>query len=379
MKSSAFRAAIAATALVAGSLSAQCWTGGGPVALTIQGQVPSAADPVGHTVDVSNNPWSLALADTTGGYPFILAGGASIACGAIPVPWGGSIDLAGAYVIIDGINPAGGFDFFAVSNFNVTLPPLTTLPVATVGPALQAVYLDPANPPFNLNNTQAGQPVTNSRVTVYSTVGDDVALNHSLLVPITYAGISYTSCFIGSNGMVTFTTGSTDFTPTPAEFANGFRAAATTGVNPGVAVLWSDWFRSTVTNDEIRVTENFVSGAVTVAYNNVQHYGSQTPAGSFSGTFAGAGPDSFVVDLSGVIASGVTTDQPKVFGVTDGTNVAGGVDTNNTFSALLALGGGTYTSAVGPESIMESMVSNVLPSVALATYVHLGGYTWLLY
>lgn len=367
--------------LSSGRIEAQCDSGGGPATLTINGILPSSVDPVGHLVNTQYQPWSLEIGDGVGGRPFVLAAGGSIGCPGFATPWGGSIDVVAPFVVLDGLNPQTIFDYFAITNFSTTLPPVGGNCFAGSGPALQAVCVDPTNPPFGLRNTQSGQPtVSSSRVTVYTSLGDDESHNHALSAcPITFGGTIYSSLNIGSNGQICFAVGSIDFSPSAAEFFNGFRLALTPGSNPGVANLWADYNRLTSVGDNITVIEDTIGDTVVVAYNNQQHWNSQSPAGSWKVTFGALGPDSVVFDFTGYSA-GLAADQNKIVGVTDGTNVAGGVDTNADLSNLILTSGGAYNSSgIGPESIMEEFLDVSPPDFTTISFVHVGGFQWTVF
>jgi hypothetical protein len=374
-------AAFLALALV-GSSTAQCWTGGGNVALTINGGSPSVADPVGHIVTLAPTETSYSFAITGApGTPFALLGAFSITCGAITIPGiSGSIDLASPFVILNGIAPASAIDFFAVTDFDVSVfvGPACSGPVASL--ALQAIALDFTVSPLPYTLTEAGQavrsaPAIGPTVTNYGSIGDDSFVQHALTCPaVTYGGTSYSQLFIGSNGQVTFGNGSGDFSSTSAEFFDDF-GTFVTAPNPGVAVLWGDYARSSVTTDNIQVTEDVVTGTVKVEYQNQVRWDTLTPCGTFSVTFGATGADSLTFDLTGyVVAGGTAVDQSPIVGVSDGTSAAGGVDTTLDLSASLG-----YSSAGGPESIMEQFPtggSTLDLTGAPLTFLHLGGYTW---
>lgn len=375
--------AAAISLAVANSAVAQFDTGGTALALTINGFTPDVVSPAAHTVAVDQgSTMTIALNGTSIGIPFILIGGASPLAGAISIPSVGTVDLDSPFVILDGLVGGTPFDLMARSNFSVTLP--TAPPPALVGaaaPAFQAIYLEPANPPFNLELTQAGQPVyTGMRTTVYSGLGDDVTQLHALsLVPnVTFGGIARTQLLIGSNGMITFTTGSTDFSPSTGEFHNGFRTAGTAGSNPGLAPLWGDWFLPSFVGDNVTVQENGITNTVTVAWNNQVWYATSLPAGSWSVELGTFGPNSFVFDLTGALPGGAT-DVAPITGVTDGSDITG---PNNTIDFGTAL---PYSSAPGlPDSVCEQFSAGGIGAnpynLGIVSYVDaLGTFEWTIF
>lgn len=333
--------------------SAQFDTGGGGVEFKINGQIPGNVNATTHEVGVyESSTMTFSVTGGTVGVPFILAGGLSLSPAALSIPTVGTVDLAGAYVILDGISGGTPFDLMARTNFSVTLPttPGTGLLVGAAAPALQAIYVEPLNPPFNFEITQAGQAMYQGlRRTVYNTLGDDVTQAHVLTnVPtVTFGGVAYTTVLIGSNGMITFGVGSTDWTPSTAEFFAGFRAAGTLGANPGVAPLWADWASPSAANDNVTVIESLAAGTVKVEYNNQLWYSSLLSAGSWSCEFGTFGPNSFMLDLSGALP-GSATDSTPMTGVTDGDDLNGPNTTLANFSAALP-----YSSTSAPDSVCQ--------------------------
>ena len=359
---------------------AQFELGGGLIDLRINGTIPSTSSLGGHQCNV-NQVATIAVNETAG--PGIqrqfamLIDFAGLSAGAFVIPGLGTIDLAAPAVVINSIIPSSALDLLAVTNFSLSFQFTTANCVALVGPAVQAIGLDLAGPILPYTLTQAGQLIsTGSSSTTYPSVGDDTFFTYvPVCTPtITYAGTTYPSCIIGSNGMVTFTTGTGDFTPTAPEFFNGFRPIATVGTNPGVASVWNDWFPSSNTTDNIVVTD-FGNGDLNVAYNNQSHWASLLPAGNWNVTF-GAATDTVTINAGGYI-DGNASDAAGIIGVTDGTNVAGGVDTNFDISANL----GWVSSGAGPESIMEAYNpgAGILFDVASVSFLHTGGFNWVMF
>lgn len=364
-----------ATAPVVAQCNGVCDPGLGTAQLLINLTVPSQADPVFHRVEVGDVFWQLDVLDPNNvGAGFILLASASPIVGnAFPVPWGGSIDLVAPGIVLDGIAfSQSAFDFLAVMPFAALLPLPGALCSPGLAPSVQAITQDASNPPFFLRNTQAGQAVRNTVTTLFA-VGDDVSFNYPVvcLTGITFNGTVYPAANIGSNGIVSFVTGSGDFSPTVAEMANGFRPATGTGTplaaNPGVAVMWGDYARGTVTNDFIAVVEDFTTNSFTVTYANQEHWSSQTPAGTFGVTFDNAA-DSVSFDLSGYIPA-AAADGVRLLGVTDGTDrPAPDIVTVGPLASLPGFPG--YVTPVGPETIIESVAPGASPSVATPTFSH---------
>ena len=361
--------------LIAATAGAQCnlATPGG-VALAINGRSPAVSDPGGHAVEVGTAPWSLSIDDPIGGSPFVLAGGAGIACGSFPTPWGGSIDLGSPFLVLDGLNPQTPLDAFATTNLSIVIPPLAFAAVCgqspTFGPALQAIAWDPSNPPFLLRNSEAGVPMSSGPSTVYDAMADDSFVAHSLSCPLTFAGVARTVLYIGSNGQITFAAGSTAFSPSASTFFDGFGSPT----NPGVAALWNDYARTYVPDDDITVTESSAQGTIEISYNRQRHWSSTTDSGSWRIIFGSFGSDSFSIDVGGYLA-GTSADLNPIIGVTDGV-AATGLDTNGDLSALIAAGGGVYVSPSGPHSIMEQFPDVMVPDFQAIHFLHQGAFTW---
>jgi len=371
MKSIRSLALAAIVAISAGSVaSAQFDPGLGTASLKINGTLPAVSDPINQTVAVGTT-WTIAIEDPSNiGSGFILLAGTSLSAGAYPaLPWGGGVDIPTPTIPMDGIGySVSTFDTLAVMPFAMTLPLPGPACTDVTGPAVQAICLDATNGPFFLRNTQAGQPVrpvAALQTLSAGNIGDDAFVQVALNCPAKFCGVNYTQMFVGSNGQISFTAGSTDFSPTTGEFANGFRATGTT-LAPGVAAMWGDYARSTTLTDTITVAQDTVTGNVTVSYLNQFHWSSSTAAGSWSVTFDSAA-DTVHFDHTAYL-NAAAADGIRIFGVTDG--LATGT---NTVSAIAALPGGPgYTTTAAPESICESVAAATAPSTPTSHFIHTG-------
>ena len=228
------RKLVLAIAVVACTLHPQAFSQtfdvNGPNAnLTIQGQVPSAANAMTHDVAVPVSG-TLDLKITTGnngGVGLIFLGSAIDPTGAIVpgVPWGGSIDIgspsgggvANVVPIGDGIglsvNPVSDL-FFASNNGNPNLnsPPQFVLSFAVgsvlAGSAIafQSIVFDPSNPPFNLDNTEVGDANFVDGQVLNLSMGVDGSATVQFLAPnvFNFHGQTYTNINVAANGYVTF-------------------------------------------------------------------------------------------------------------------------------------------------------------------------------
>lgn len=228
----------------------------------------------------------------------------------------------------------------------------------------------------------------NSVTTVYAALGDDAFQAHTLTQPgansITYGGVPYSTLFLGSNGQVTFTVGSGDFSSTMPELFAGWQATPSTVANPGIATYWADFARGGVP-DDITVIEDGTLATVEVQYNNQEYWDSQGAAGSWKTTFGLLGPGSVTIDLSGVLLNNVSgTDQDPIVGVSDGIDdgLGNGISAtgdNNTgdLDILQAAAYATGSAAtVAPESIGEQFPAGTL-DLTVINFIEIGDGTTL--
>jgi hypothetical protein len=381
MKTSILSLASAALIALAGTTAAQFELGGGVVDLRIDGQLPDDADPAGHQVSGGT---SFTLSITDGGTlrPFILLGAASLQAGAVPLAGVGTIDLPnpGVFILMNGIFPSGGFDFFAVTDFSVTVayaPPCTLV----TSLALQAIALDPTSSPLPYTLTQAGQPVSNGVTIEYDNDAsdlddDDFKVFTPVCLPgVTFGGTTYTQMFVGANGYVTFGSGSTLYSPTQAEFFAGFQTPPSgANVNPGAAVMADDYGDISTVGDTVAVIENLANGSVTVEWRNQEHWNSLAAAGTFSVTFAAS--DTVSMDFSSYVLGDSAFDPNPLVGVTDGDSAVG-INTTVDYSAVVP-----FSSTGTNDSIVEEVdLSLVLPGaafdVATLQFAHAGSFSWV--
>lgn len=228
--------------------------------LTLQGKVPSVADPAGHDVDVlvpgifdlrvntnANANMGLILLTSS----LNPAGG-----GVFPVPWGGSLDIGspgaspgGIVALGDGIGlsigPMDPFYSSNAGNSQLSLPPQFVMNLSTPAGlagariAFQAIVADPTMPPFSLDNTEAvdanllaGQIMTLTGLT--STISAQVPFLSGNV--FNFHGLAYTEVFINNKGFVSFG-GSTSIP------SGGYTIDTLAWVNaePSIAAFIADW------------------------------------------------------------------------------------------------------------------------------------------
>jgi len=364
-------AVLVAMFCISGVATAQCTDGTlSALDLTLNGIDPSS-DPSHQITTSANGAIDLSIVDSTGANTaFILLLGSSISCGSIPA---GAvldqIDLGGAQLLLDGINSsAGALDFMAVTPFTVGF----SLPVAFAGicgPAFQAVYLD-SSVGFFFRTTDAGQICyQGTKITTYGaaamlTLGDDDFVTHALdpVTPdIMFNGVPYSSLTISSNGVVAMVTGTASWTPVMAQFNAGFAVGPTTTANPGVSLLWSDLMRSGTPNGEPswEVSEDMVTGNVTVVAKNQNYWSTGDPAGDASCMFTvnpGVNHD-VTLDYTATTV-GLASADNILIGLTDGDDTVG-TDNDLSGSGGWAGQGGSYTSAGANDTVGELIAPNV--------------------
>lgn len=204
-------------------------------------------------------------------------------------------------------------------------------------------------------------------------LGDDNFITHPLTVPITYYGTVHNQVILNSNGYVSFTSGSGDFTPSTAEFFNGWNLPP----NPGVGIVYTDLNSGgTGSGASTTVLEDMNTGIVRIDYNNQNWWSTVEPAGNFSCTFGTLGPNSVEIDTSGLLAAGAAIET-FLTGVTDGDNAVGiDTDLSDGLGTGIFNNLGVYASASGPDSICEiSAATTAVPFAGPTTWLDVGGGT----
>lgn len=247
--------------LMSSQVCAQFDTNGPNAALTIQDTVPSHADPLQHDIFVPV-PGTLTFKVTTGVNPergiILLASTVDPTSGGIwGTPWGGSIDLgvngfplpSGVVIVADGIglsvNPLTD-PYYTSDNGNPVTGALPTFLLAfSVGQgfnglrqAYQCVVSDPTMPPFNLDNTEAGD--VNFRVGQQFNLPltDDEAIHIPFVTgnAFNFHGVQYADLWVMANGYISFGSASSVAGGGFTIDAVGWRDA-----EPAIAALMADW------------------------------------------------------------------------------------------------------------------------------------------
>ena len=355
---------------------------GGAVAFTVNGSGPDGA---GQVIVAPGSSAALDFSDGDTGAPLIILGTlGGIACGAIPTPWGGSVDLGafGLAVVADGVGgTVGPLDAFATTDFTLT----ASIPCAAAGLtgiAFQGLHI--ANsPPFNLDNTVAIElvfpaSVATNLITNGSTFPDDGFFSYAVdpCNSISFYGQEYDTLFVGSNGQVTFGQGSGDFSVTAADFFGGF---ATGAVTPGVAVMWGDYNRVGVNGDYI-IDEDPGAGTTKVTFSNQSWWDSNTgpgTAGTFSVEFGSVGAGSLTLDHTAALAGVGGVDQDPYVGVTNGDAVLG--TQSDPTGALLGYASPGIDDSVGHQYPLSG--SDPLDPLTnfVSIWVDVGGGTWTVF
>jgi hypothetical protein len=209
-------------------------------------------------------------------------------------------------------------------------------------------------------------------------LGDDDFIKHTLASSqIGFYGQSYTEFYIGSNGYITFTAGSDDFTESLAELFSGWQPSPTFfAANPGVAVLWSDlnYAGSNNTGSTYRVLEDTTTGEVKVSFVDQIYWSTQSNAGIASATFNTLSTQSVVMDHTlTTLPSGVTDG--IVIGVTDGDDTVG-ADVPGDISSLIGTGGYFTAPVNAPESIGENFNAGTAVDLGITNWLDTGIGLW---
>ncbi|MEZ6194257.1 MAG: hypothetical protein R3F20_00795 [Planctomycetota bacterium] len=200
-------------------------------------------------------------------------------------------------VAFDGISPSGPTDILlgtigAGPKFlDITVPEV----VLDGSFAMQAVMLDPSNPPINLRLSAAtrividdGLRIPLGTMDVLDSGGSTLSDDDFGVIDLTglnggsgfqFYGQYYTECYVNSNGNITFGSGDTDFSPSVTELFFD---------QPRIAPYWDD-FNPTVDNGAIRWRTNAVGGifptdprSVTISWEHVSGFSQSANGNSFS-------------------------------------------------------------------------------------------------
>jgi len=280
MKFSKFLSIVATVVVLGGLVSAQCVLHDGAanaIKLTINGTDPTT-DP-NHEVSLGLLATvDLSIGDPAGGSaptPFILFAASDLACGSFAAQAGivEQIDTP-LSVLLDGINPFGTFgnpmfNLLAVTDFSVGF----VVPLGLPSIAFQAVYLDPVSGVLPIRATAAGKATFSGTVSTTLAIADDGFAVHTLLTPLSWAGVSYNDVTVNSNGGVTFGAGSTSWTPDIALMQS----------MPGM-MFWSDLNLASAAT--FIVDEDPGNGDCWVAMTNQQFWSSAAPAGGQTYSFS---------------------------------------------------------------------------------------------
>jgi hypothetical protein len=197
--------------------------------------------------------------------PSCQIGGQAIGTGTVDV------NLLGAAFIMDSTNilaPGNPLNLFAflptTGNFNLSVT--ASFPAGALG-TVQAALINPAYP-GGAEMTQAHsitviQSSCSGQTTPYAAPLDDgfLQVNLTVVPNVAFYGVTYTSIFIGTNGFLSFGTGSTDFSATEAEWLS---------MQPRIAPNWGDFSPNVA--GTISYTESALTGIFTCTWLDVPVY-----------------------------------------------------------------------------------------------------------
>jgi len=270
-----FAAFVLALTAVCGLATAQFEVNGPNASMTMQGQVPSAADPAAHNINVAT-PGNFVLNIDSGVNPLqgiiMLASLSELTGPQFPTPlWGGSVDVGDStlgatsvLIIADGI----GFTvnpfidaYFRTDAASVILPTNDFLLAYSVNQffcggrnAWQAIVQEPANAPIFIDNTEAGDANYTSGQALVLLTGDDGTVNVPMLGGNTFSfhGVTYSDIWVNGNGYANFggftTVNAAGFVIDTVSFLNA---------EPAIAICTTDWgIGNTGANDGIYYEES---------------------------------------------------------------------------------------------------------------------------
>ena len=285
-----FQIAIAALAL-AFPLHAQFEVNGPNAVQMVQGQVASTVDPIDHDVELTL-PGTFRLTVQSGSNPNVpIATVMSLSQptpGAVPVPWGGAIDVGSpdpvtivrdVVVLGDGItfsgNPALDSFFFTdagdpfsgapptfelSANFSATAIPGN---VDVTTRAFQTIVFDPTISPLPYDNTEvADVNFVRGRQGVLQTGDDGFVTLPFVSGAFEFHGTSYTAVTVCANGYVCF-----GGPPTLTNLGADGDHVAFVNDQPAIAACLADWDPSAADpNDGVWFEER--SGVVTISWGD---------------------------------------------------------------------------------------------------------------
>ncbi|HMS16517.1 MAG TPA: hypothetical protein PKA37_06725 [Planctomycetota bacterium] len=339
---------IALVCLLAASLAAQTTGSFTTGDLTINGQGGGQASLV--QVQALTSGFQLDYeAQNSVGAPFAIVLGSALV-GSIPLGANSDsinqtvdLDLFSPFILaLDGINsnptsflwriPASGI--FTVTTGAIPAAPFNVIQAVCTNPAAasgldltQAVEVTVNTGPFGSFDCSAAGGTNLG-------AGDDTShLVNFTTGSFTFYGVNYTSCFVASNGRVTFNAGSADFSPSETEFL---------AQNPSIAPAWGDWEPNA--QGEVRVLEN--AFGINIEWWDVPAWGFPNDSNSFCVRLNYS--SGLIYCDFGRMDVGAGTINTIVTGVTPGGNLslANNVDISSSAGVAPAVGGALPTDAV---------------------------------
>lgn len=197
--------------------------------------------------------------------PFVLYGSPTLLPSGIF--WlGGLVDInpVGFWTVLNGLtDPSFNTTPTGTLSFNVTLPNSTAINSSA---AFQAVVADPSSP-FNASLTAATRLTVSAGITT-----TNLTVSNNSFVPVNLAtyGITfpyyantYSTMYVNADGAISFNSGSSDFTPTPTEFASQM---------PRIAGFWTDLEPQCGGTIELQIDQTVQIPTIQVSYNNMREY-----------------------------------------------------------------------------------------------------------
>ncbi|MEE9391541.1 MAG: hypothetical protein V3W41_03450, partial [Planctomycetota bacterium] len=222
------------------------------------------------------------------------------------------------------------------------------------------------------------------------TLGDDDSVNHVLQTgnTITWYGVTYTDLNISSNGPVTFGGSTTDFGNSVPSMLSGFGGAAL----PGASAVWADLDGDS--GGTYEVLENTILLNTTVIFNNCVEFVGAGSLGVWSAQFEALGPNTCIMDYTGMAGAANVIGGGSTTGVTNGDDTMGSqTDLSDTLGtgidAAILAAAGTYSSsgsaAILPDNIGEDVpggfdYSSIAGGLGTRTWIDAAGIgDWILF
>ena len=196
---------------------------------------------------------------------------------------------------------------------------------------------------------------------------DDSSVNRPIGFSFDFYGTGYTSIWIGSNGILAFTSGETDFSPSLGEFESD-------SSGPAIAPLWTD-LSPNVAGSILYV--DTVPGEMSVIYTNVPRFGANTALNTFTVTLFSNGHIRYAY---GDLLQGTSLEE-TIVGLTDRSGSptqlidlsAQGGTILLPVSGAFSIVGELFDDPLGPADLSNTTIDWVVPAPGALALLGLAG------